>query len=105
MTKKDFLILSLIIIIILLKKIEEFISFLHFFETKMKVKDTLYDGEELFKRFFDRKINADWSTTVWIIRVVWASSLPPSALVCRSIAISTVIPKSPSAVPVWWAST
>lgn len=48
----------------------EFISFLHFFETKMKVKDTLYDGEELFKRFFDRKIKTDWSTTVSITKTV-----------------------------------
>ena len=35
----------------------EFIDFLHFFETKMEVDDVLYDGEELFKRFFERKID------------------------------------------------
>lgn len=40
----------------------EFIDFLHFFETKMEVDDILYDGEELFKRFFERKIDADWSS-------------------------------------------
>ena len=40
----------------------EFIDFLHFFETKMEVDDVLYDGEELFKRFFERKIDADWSS-------------------------------------------
>lgn len=43
----------------------EFIDFLHFFENKMNVEDALYDGEELFKRFFDRKIDADWSITNW----------------------------------------
>ena len=40
----------------------EFIDFLHFFETKMEVDDVLYDGEELFKRFFERKIDAYWSS-------------------------------------------
>lgn len=41
----------------------EFISFLYFFETKMQVVDSLYDNEVLFKRFFDRKAESDWSTT------------------------------------------
>ena len=43
----------------------EFIDFLHFFETKMEVDDILYDGGELFKRFFERKIDADWSSKNW----------------------------------------
>lgn len=43
----------------------EFIIFLHFFETKMEVDDILYDGDELFKRFFERKIDADWSSKNW----------------------------------------
>ena len=41
----------------------EFISFLYFFETKMQVVNSLYDNEALFKRFFDRKAESDWSTT------------------------------------------
>ncbi len=43
----------------------EFISFLYFFEEKMKVEDALYDNDVLFKRFFERKIEHDWSTTNW----------------------------------------
>ncbi len=39
----------------------EFIDFLKFFETKMKVEDSLYDGRKLFNRFFERKIKHDWS--------------------------------------------
>ena len=39
----------------------EFYDFLKYFETKMKVEDTLYNGEELFKRFFERKKESDWS--------------------------------------------
>ena len=30
----------------------DFIEFLRFFETKMEVEDTIYDGVPLFKRFF-----------------------------------------------------
>lgn len=41
----------------------EFIDFLHFFESKMQVQDSLYDGEKLFKRFFERKAEHDWSIT------------------------------------------
>lgn len=41
----------------------EFINFLLYFETKMPVFDTLYDGEELFKRFMERKCKSDWSIT------------------------------------------
>ena len=33
----------------------EFINFLYFFESKMKVEDALYENEKLFKRFFERK--------------------------------------------------
>ncbi len=40
----------------------EFISFLYFFESKMKVEDSLYENEKLFERFFKRKIENDWST-------------------------------------------
>lgn len=39
----------------------EFIDFLKFFETKMPVKDSLYDGKNLFERFFSRKEISDWS--------------------------------------------
>lgn len=39
----------------------EFMNFLHFFESKMVVDDALYEKEELFKRFFDRKLKSDWS--------------------------------------------
>lgn len=39
----------------------EFIDFLKFFETKMSVKDSLYDGKKLFERFFSRKEISDWS--------------------------------------------
>lgn len=44
----------------------EFISFLYFFEIKMKVEDSLYENEKLFKRFFERKVENDWSTTDFI---------------------------------------
>lgn len=40
----------------------EFINFLHFFESKMKVNDLLYDeSEKLFQRFFERKLEKTWS--------------------------------------------
>lgn len=39
----------------------EFINFLYFFESKMKVEDALYENEKLFKRFFERKNESDWS--------------------------------------------
>lgn len=39
----------------------EFINFLYFFESKMKVEDALYENEKLFKRFFERKTESDWS--------------------------------------------
>ena len=39
----------------------DFIEFLRFFETKMEVEDTIYDGVPLFKRFFARKAAQDWS--------------------------------------------
>jgi len=42
----------------------EFIKFLLYFESKMTVYDTLYDGEKLFNRFFERKNEQDWSRTV-----------------------------------------
>lgn len=41
----------------------EFISFLYFFESKMQVQDSLYENEKLFRRFFERKAESDWSTT------------------------------------------
>lgn len=41
----------------------EFINFLYFFESKMPVQDSLYNGEKLFQRFFERKVENDWSTT------------------------------------------
>ena len=44
----------------------EFMIFLHFFEKQMSVEDSLYDSEKLFKRFFERKSDSDWSTTLWI---------------------------------------
>jgi len=44
----------------------EFMIFLHFFEKQMSVEDTLYDTEKLFERFFERKADSDWSTTLWI---------------------------------------
>lgn len=40
----------------------EFITFLYFFEEKMKVEDALYNNDELFQRFFERKSKSDWST-------------------------------------------
>lgn len=40
----------------------EFITFLYFFEDKMKVEDVLYNNDELFQRFFERKSKSDWST-------------------------------------------
>lgn len=39
----------------------EFITFLYFFESKMEVKDVLYNNDELFRRFFERKTEHDWS--------------------------------------------
>lgn len=42
----------------------EFISFLSFFESKMEVEDSLYENSRLFKRFFERKYESDWSRTV-----------------------------------------
>ena len=41
----------------------EFTEFLHFFESKMPVEDSLYEGEKLFQRFFERKLEHDWSIT------------------------------------------
>lgn len=38
----------------------EFINFLCNFETEMPVDDILYDNEELFNRFIERKNNNDW---------------------------------------------
>ena len=38
----------------------EFIEFLHFFESKMSVQDILYESEQLFQRFFERKAEYDW---------------------------------------------
>ena len=38
----------------------EFIEFLHFFESKMPVQDILYESEQLFQRFFERKAEHDW---------------------------------------------
>lgn len=38
----------------------EFMSFLYYFESKMKVEDALYDNDKLFKRFFNRKNKEDW---------------------------------------------
>ena len=46
----------------------EFISFLYFFESKMEVQDALYENDKLFKRFFERKNEADWSRTEIITR-------------------------------------
>lgn len=37
----------------------EFIHFLHFFESRMEVEDVLYEKEELFNRFFERKNRID----------------------------------------------
>ena len=42
----------------------EFISFLYFFESKMSVEDILYENVKLFKRFFERKGESDWSRLV-----------------------------------------
>ena len=39
----------------------EFINFLLHFESKMTVYDTLYDGDKLLGRFFERKNKDDWS--------------------------------------------
>ncbi len=47
----------------------EFISFLYFFESKMPVEDSLYENDKLFRRFFERKAESDWSRTVsWITK-------------------------------------
>ena len=40
--------------------VSEFMDFLLYFESKMEVFDTLYDGIKLFERFFDRKKEFDW---------------------------------------------
>lgn len=40
--------------------ISEFMNFLKFFENKKKVNDVLYDGKELFERFFNRKSQRHW---------------------------------------------
>lgn len=42
----------------------EFMSFLYFFERKMKVHDSLHNKKKLFDRFFERKGESDWYTTV-----------------------------------------
>lgn len=39
----------------------EFMDFLSFFQRKMEVEDILYENDKLFKRFFERKNNSDWS--------------------------------------------
>lgn len=49
-------------------KTNEFMNFLHYFERKMKVEDILYDTDELFKRFFERKTEHDWSSINWITK-------------------------------------
>jgi hypothetical protein len=41
--------------------VSEFIDFLYFFKSKMNVEDILFDGKDLFDRFFDRKSKSDWS--------------------------------------------
>ncbi len=38
----------------------EFLHFLQYFESKQKVGDSLYDGKQLFERFFARKAEKDW---------------------------------------------
>lgn len=38
----------------------EFMDFLQFFESKMKVEDVIYDRNILFQRFFERKSKSDW---------------------------------------------
>lgn len=42
----------------------EFINFLYFFEEKMPVEDAIYENDELFRRFFERKSERDWSRTI-----------------------------------------
>lgn len=42
----------------------EFINFLYFFESKLSVKDSLYDNEKLFQRFFERKNESDWYSII-----------------------------------------
>ena len=44
--------------------LSEFFQFLNFFENKMPVEDILYNKENLFRRFFRRKAENDWSTVV-----------------------------------------
>ena len=39
----------------------EFMDFIHFFESRMKVEDVLYDKKELFDRFFERTSEKYWS--------------------------------------------
>ena len=41
----------------------EFIDFLHFFECKMEVIDSIYEKDKLFQRFFERKVESDWTFT------------------------------------------
>lgn len=43
--------------------LEEFISFLEYFEQRLDVQDVLYDQERLFERFFERKKD-DWSIQI-----------------------------------------
>ena len=43
----------------------EFISFLYFFENKMPVEDTLYENKKLFERFFERKGESDWNSSIF----------------------------------------
>lgn len=42
----------------------EFISFLYYFESKMPVDDVLYNNQDLFNRFFERKNSHDWSRII-----------------------------------------
>ncbi len=42
---------------------QEFIKFLKFFESKIQVDDSLYEGEKLFQRFFERKAQEQWIVT------------------------------------------
>ena len=45
----------------------EFIRFLYFFNSKMAVQDSLYANEKLFRRFFERKAECDWSRTINLV--------------------------------------
>ena len=42
----------------------EFLDFLHFFESKMEVEDSLYESKALFDRFFEKKFDSDWQPSV-----------------------------------------